>query len=687
MGTNLPPEFDDRGIKPLTHIPELPPARQTSALVRQLVRDGVRDPDGTQVATYSQREATQLAYPWVYPRQVSAQIVAPHTINTQAGTLFMVHGLVLTTRIMPPYHNSRARPKLAIPPADAAGKVNTPWPTRDVSADPTSPHRLLVSAEDARALADAARATAEHVEAMQGTLKDILAREGVEEPVLLVGARFALDHGALPNDLVELASDGGSRVTIQQGHLAAAAKALVSSAADTGPLASQKLTLRRLDAIAELGVHLEGRVAGLMVRDPQAERDLRDYLDLLQNAPAKDLAESGLYAGQRALVIPARAVVAFRSHGGTLVEAVGQLVGNAHKRGPKPWDPEAINIDTRDEMLRHLYEAGAITSERLALFGPRFEEAETLYGGSANPDYRIGALVRLIHGGDPLSDEARRAARRALRVGRLSARQTAQIAAAAVLEQFRTGSTSERASVEATLNEIMAGEPFKGGVTFGDHDPDVETLVEDAIAEQQRLIAQGTPSVFVGAKAKEELTVKGGVALTFLGALRRRYAGTGSERAYQVLARVARDERGLALMGEAIAQLRSGGDRLPALDPETWEELGKTAKGDVIPMDLDNLLELFPTTTQQVAPQRTTPESCVQRIVALLSGGVSDALEELEGLPGVNDRGVVPSPELAKAIDLLTDYRDRLVSARKTHERYYADAEPAEEDRDDEAAA
>lgn len=45
--------------------------------------------------------------------------------------------------------------------------------------------------------------------------------------------------------------------------------------------------------------------------------------------------------------------------------------------------------------------------------------------------------------------------------------------------------------------------------------------------------------------------------------------------------------------------LRAGGDGLPALDPETWAVAGETGKGEVIPMDLENLLELFPTTTRK----------------------------------------------------------------------------------------
>lgn len=200
-------------------------------------------------------------------------------------------------------------------------------------------------------------------------------------------------------------------------------------------------------------------------------------------------------------------------------------------------------------MLRHLQDAGSLTPERLALFGPRFEEAHTLHGGSRNPDYRDRGHRPARAWGQPAERGGAAGGRRALRRGRLTARDTAQIAAAAVLEQLRTGNTTERTAVEATLNEIMEGEPFKGGVTFGDRDPDIPALVSGATAEQERLVAEGTPDSFSGAPAKEELTVKGGVALTFLGALRRRYAESGSERAYQVLARVARDEHGLQLMG------------------------------------------------------------------------------------------------------------------------------------------
>src|SRR4051794_24079737 len=108
MTINLAPEFEERGIKPLVHgIPELPKAAQTNALARKIKREGIRAADGTQIAQFDDAGAALLAAPWAFPAQISAQLAAPQAVTFAAGTLYYVTGLVLTTRVMPPYHNSR----------------------------------------------------------------------------------------------------------------------------------------------------------------------------------------------------------------------------------------------------------------------------------------------------------------------------------------------------------------------------------------------------------------------------------------------------------------------------------------------------------------------------------------------------------------------------------------------------
>jgi hypothetical protein len=661
MAIAIPPEFDEQGIKPLVHgIPALPKAAQTNALARQLQRDGLVAADGTRVADFSAAHSRLLAYPWAIPEQIRAQLRAPQAITTQAGVLYEVTGLVLLTRVMPPYHNSRVRPRLAIPAPDARGQVLTPWPTVDVSDDPENPHRLRVEAEDLTFLAASARATADHVVSMQSKLSELLAREGVEKHILLAPARFELVNGQLDDDLVWLASDGGSRVTIEHGYLA--------DVIDT-MLEGEGLSAKRRAGLKELGIHLRGRTAGLLGRDGVAERDLQNELVRLLDEPAADLIASGLFAGQRALVAPARAIVGFVPHGGTLLDAVQQLIANEHKRGPLPWDAAARSIDTRDEMLRKLAEAGKITDAEVCLFGPRFEEAHSVYGLSENPDYRIGQLTRLIHDGHPASRDARKAIRDILRVGRLSRQMCAQVLGAAIMEQHRTMNAAARDNIEATLNEILAYPPFTGiEVGVRDNDSDVDELLEEARTEHAALPTAWTP-------AKVELAAKGGVALALLGALQRQFKTDDKEqRAYNVLQRMANDPFGHELFATALRALRGGEAYLPKLDPETRKPVGNTAGGDPIQMRGDNLRELFPTSAQTVANAQPTAGEVIKQLERTLSVGAGSLLDELEELDDVKDRGVDPTTGTAEVIELLEDYRDRIKYLQRRHRDYYGSA-------------
>jgi hypothetical protein len=658
---NVAPEFEEHGIKPMVFgVPELPKAPQTNALARQIKRTGVRAHDDTQVATFDDAGAAMLAHPWAYPAQIAGQLAAPQVVSVQAGTLYLVSGLVLTPRVMPPYHNSRARSKLAIPATDSKGRVNFPWPTRDVSPDPQDVHRLLIKSQDITTLAGAAQATAEHVEAMQGKLKDLLGREGVEEQVLLVPGRFALNHGHLDYETVWLGADGGSRITIEQGFLADVIGAMLAR--------DVKLTPKRRAGLRQLGLHLRGRVAGLLSHDPIAERDLRDELARLGTEPAADLVKSRLFQGQRALVMPARALVAFVPHGnGTVLDAVQQLIGNAHKRGPKQWDSSATAVDTRDEVLRKLDEASLLTDEELLLYGPAYEEAYELHNITRNPDYRASELVRVFHEGDPLSDQAKQATKEVLRAGRLSPQMRAQVIAGAVLEQVRDADPKRRDNIEATLNELLAHQPFFGtGVTWPSRDPEVDDLLTEVNAEHAANPRGWTP-------AKVELTVKGGLAMAMIGTLQRPFGTEDKEqRSYNVLARVAHSPYGHELLGAAIKAVRNGEDFIPGIDHKTKQPKGLDGNGDVIPMDGANLRELFPTPSTAVKQAQPTADGYLGQIVARLKNGVSSDIDALEQMPVVQQRGVSPSQDTIEAIELLEEYRDRLKFLVRQHKNYYS---------------
>ncbi|WP_326945797.1 hypothetical protein OG439_40735 [Amycolatopsis sp. NBC_01307] len=669
----VPPEFEDLGIKPLVHgIPELPKATQTTALARKIKRDGITAHDGTEVAQFDDAGAELLAYPWAYPAQIMGQLAAPQSVSVQAGTLYFVTGLALVTRTMPAYHNSRVRSKLPIPAADGDGHVDVPWLVRDVQPDPKREHQLLITAQDIDALTTAADNTATQVEAMQKTLKEALGREGIEEQILLTPARFRLVNGGLTTDTSWIASDGGSRVTIAQGYLADAVDHI---------LQYKSLSPKRRAGLESLGVYLRGRVAGLLVRDSVAERDLRDELVRLLDEPAAKLISSNIYAGQRNLAVPARALVAFKPHRGTVLDATQQLIGNAHKRGPKQWDTAATAVDTRDEVLRKLDDDGLLAEEEKYLLGPAYEEAYRRFDVPSNPDYRIGELVRFFHEGHPESDAVRKATREVLRLGRLMPTQRAKVISGAILEQVHEADPKRRQSIESALDELLAHQPFYNApVAWPSRDPEVDELLAETRKELDGEDGEPGP-------ATVELMIKGGIALAILGPLQRIYGEKdAAQRTYNLLTRMVEEPLGQELLAEAIRTLREGGDHIAERDPETHEPVW-TGKGVSAPMDTENLRALFPTTASKARERQRTEPKIVESIVGRLRN-VSDDLEMLEDLPKVRQQGTTPTEKLQEAAELLGSHRDRLMFLQRKHEEYYRElAEIPEDDGEPEDVA
>ncbi|MGW4829627.1 hypothetical protein ACWEOG_18740 [Amycolatopsis japonica] len=662
----VPPEFEDRGIKPLVHgIPELPKATQTAALARKIKREGIRAHDGTEVALFDDAGAELLAYPWAYPAQIMGQLAAPQSVSVQAGTLYFVAGLALVTRAMPAYHNSRVRSKLRIPAADGDGHVEVPWLVRDVQPDPKREHQLLITAKDIDALTTAADNTASQVEAMQKTLKEAIAREGIEEQVLLTPARFRLVNGGLSSDCAWIASDGGSRLTIVQGFLADVVDYI---------LEHRTLSPKRRAGLESLGVYLRGRVAGLLVRDSVAERDLRDELERLLDAPAEELIASGLYAGQRALAVPARALVAFRPHRGTVLDATQQLIGNAHKRGPKQWDTAATAVDTRDEVLRKLDDDGRLSDEEMYLLGPAYEEAYRRYGVPSNPDYRIGELVRFFHEGHPESNLVRKTTREVLRLGKLMPTQRAKVISGAILEQVHEADPKRRNSIESALDELLAHPPFfNAPAAWPSRDPEVDELLAEARKELDGEDGETGP-------AAVELMIKGGIALAILGPLQRIYGESdAAQRTYNLLGRMIYEPLGQELLAEAIQKLREGRDHITERNPKTHKPVW-AGKGETVAMSAENLRELFPTTASRTKKRQRTEPKIVESIVERLKN-VSGDVDALEDLPKVRQQGTTPSEPLQEAVELLGSHRDRLTFLQRKYQEYYAEqAELAHDD-------
>src|SRR5206468_444507 len=138
----------------------------------------------------------------------------------------------------------------------------------------------------------------------------------------------------------------------------------------------------------------------------------------------------------------------------------------------------------------------------------------------------------------------------------------AQVIAGAILEQVKEANPKRRDNIEATLNEILAHEPFFGtGVAWPDHSPDVDDLVNDVAAEHAN-----APGKW--GRATVELAIKGGLMMAQLGALQRPFGETDKEqRSYNVLLRVGHDPVGHELPGEAIRAARDGRTFIQALDP------------------------------------------------------------------------------------------------------------------------
>lgn len=634
-----PPEFADRGIKPMpSGVPELPKLSQTRALARMIARKGILDPAGNAVYEPDEEAAAALARPWLYPEQVSGQFEHPQIKHVDAGELFLVRGSVVLTRIVPSPINGRAGARREIPPAGADGHVAVPWGPTDLTADVDCPHRLRIQSRDFGELARSARSTATVVEGLQPALAEMIGREGIEEDLLLLPGRWDLESGSTAHDVAAIAIDGGSRATLAQGELAAAVTRRLDNDDSISPRRRQGLELLR-DA-------LDGRLPGLLVDDANAERDLRDELERLLGEPAEKLLKHNAFRAPRLLVAPAAMVVGFRPYGSaTILDAAQQQIGNLHKRGPKQWEAAAQSADTRNEVIRTLRRDETLSEAELYLLGPRFQEAAERFAKPAEPDFRIGEIVRLWYGNDGRTNEARRATRAAMRKGRLARTALAPVLTSAILEQHND--PGGRETVQTALNDLLANPPIADNDSpgFQGRVIDPRHLGKEAEAE----LADG----FHG-QAVAEFATKGGVALALLGALTRPYDADKDDRPYEVLQRMLVDEYGRQLLAEAIEALRAGDDGLPLRDEQTGEE-SHLGTGEVVTWTGEQLRERFPTARQAVAAAAPNEAELIRRLSEHLieTDGVEKLLTELEALSTVQRNGL--SPTLGRDVQVLLE--------------------------------
>lgn len=665
MALPNPPEFSDRGIKPMpAGVAEPPKPAQTRALARQIARKGIKDPAGSTVYEPDEDAAYALARPWLYPDQVAGQFERPQVKHVDAGELFLVRGSVLLTRLLPSPLNSRARSKLQIPQAGADGRVAVPWGPTDLQADPDCSHRLLFSARDLPELVASARETASIVEGMQSNLADMIGREGIEEDLLLAPGRWDLESGTMATTTAAVGLDGGSRITLSHGELGRALASFLDNDSTLSP--------KRRKGLEELRAALDGRLPALLVDDINAERDLRDQLERLLSEPADRLLRTGMYRPPRLLVAPAALVIGFRPYGAaTMLDAVQQLIGNLHKRGPKQWEPAAQASDTRDEVIRSLRSSGDLSEADLYLLGPRYQEAVERFGKTAEPDYRIGEIVRLWYDTDARTNAARRATRAAMRKAKLRRSALAPVLTAATLEQF-TGK-GDRDRVQSTLNDLFANAPIcpPDPVGFQARVIDPKELVREAEVE----LDAGDPG-----PACAELATKGGVALALLGALVRPFDAAKDDRPYAVLDRMLHHREGRRLMAQAITDLRAGGVSLTRYKPGTEDPAAFLGTGEPEAWTGEKLREQFPTAHQAVTRAAPTEAELIAKITKFIEDddGVQALMVKLEQLPSVQRHGLSKVLGAQLKSDL-ADLAERLGFLIRSHDGQFAPEERSAE--------
>ncbi len=652
-GSTVPPEFEEAGIKPLTYgQPELPKAPAYNAMARQIERDGIQDEAEREIARPAGDGARALARVFAYPKTAAMTLKSPLYKHVQAGTVAMIHSPVFLTRVNPSLLNPRVGSMIAIPKADADGRVAVGWAPADVTEDHEASERLTQKSNSIDALIESSRETADKVLALQAELSELVGREGIEEPLLVVMTRLVIDGPDQPvRPIVAIAADGSSRVTIAQEHLAEAIACLLREKEK-----EYATKHKRRKGLEEMERALRAHQPATIFDDSVAERDLRDYLVELSARPAEELVRSRMYQAQRSLVAPALVVVGFRPNGSaTILDAIDQMVANQHKRGPLQWQPAAAALDSRNSVVRSLWRTAAIGEAKAMLLGPRFEEATQRYAMYPEPDFRIGEAVRIFHSGD-----ARKPIREAYGTPSAKLENRAEIIAAVIGEQLRSADPSLRRQVETTLRDILGSSPF-----YGNGVPELPVASNphpDEMVARAKAAEEIEPGVL--SSAHVELGVKGGVAMVMLGILARPHGAVANgPRPYAVIQRMVHDEFGQQLLGEAIAALRKGSSGLPARDPETHDPKGRDAENRIVQMDLANLHALFSDdgagSGDEAGVEARTHDDVLAELLSVARDDISPLLEELKELPDVVREGLVPN-KVKDLVELLMDQAGEL---------------------------
>lgn len=626
-------------------VPEYPRAADTAKLMRQLAK-GIPMPSGETVLPEEDMAET-LAGGWLYPEQMVAQFRSPRFKSTRAGMAATVSGLMAMTALQTNPFNPRPKTKLEIPDADAKGRVAMPWAPTDRHADPDDDARMTIEVTDRNELNGRVLESERHILAEQGSLADLIAREGIEEDVLAIVVRY--ETVGVARNLAATTIDGNSRLAIARSEY----REWVGR--NREEILSVVRTKKPRLALAKTIDRLRDGLFPLEHDDKVALRHLHKAMAEILSSRTDRLIADGLYAVPNLFVVPVTMIVAFEpaDEDATVLDAADQMMRNVHHpaRAAKVWDQAAGHSEIRDEVVAKLADTGFLSIGEALYLGPRYEEATCLHGAPEEPDRRVFAAIDLVNGDHDLGREARVLIAEA--IGKASAGRLlrAQIIAAILSEQVHTLSAKLRKSFETAMHDVLDTRRY-GSVT---------KTPEDSGEDPDVLLATALDDQAAGCKVEEswamiELGLKGAAALAAQGHLMRLYGAKteDSPRPYQVIDNMLEDPTGLGLrlLAKAIEAWRDGSP-LPEYDLAKRKPLRGGG-----PMRASTLAALFPNPDTSVEPADSAADLLLkmQKTLALKFQPV---LDELLELPEVRREGAPPDA-IQEVLDVLVPARQKL---------------------------
>jgi hypothetical protein len=651
-------------------LPSYTTVGDTNRLRRQILK-GIPMP-GDGLVEHDEEMVNALAAGWVDVDAMIPQFRSPRYKSTRAGMSATVSGLMFMTALQTNPFNPRPNTKLEIPAVDSSGQVAMPWAPTDRKPDTKNYARMLVRVADRDELNHRVLESERHILAEQGSLADMISREGVEEDLLAIVVRY--QTAGLTSELAATTIDGNTRLAIARSEyrhwISRYREDILDAVRSSRPRAALARTLDRM----------RDGLFPLEHDDPIALRHLhKAVVEVVEKRSTTKLIDEDLYGIANTFVMPVTMIVAFSpsSDDTTVLDAADLMMRNVHHpaRAAKIWDQASGHSEIRDEVVAKLYDCGSLTIGEALYLGPRYEEAVHVHGLPDEPDRRAFAAVDLINGNHDLGREARALVREAIgsSVGRGL---RAQIITSMLTEQVRTVSAKSRKTFETTMHDVLDTKRY-GSVSHTpfNSDDDADALLAAAKADVDEGIA------IESSEAIMELALKGAIALAAQGHLTRVYATLAEEmpRPYQILDNMLADESGLGMqmLADGVAAWRNGSP-LPEYDIDKRKPIRGAA-----PMRPTTLAALFPNPGQTVEPADSATDLLV-KMQKILAEKFQPVLDELLKLPEVRREGA-PADAVQEVLDILVPAREKLGLQAAKSEEFHASGddeghESAEED-------